>query len=150
MFKYIVCMYVYLCTYVSICGCIPMCVYIYVRVWVHMRWVMCCSISDLLVRSEPGNKRLGPDLKFSSLRTEYTGDSKNNLWDDPKIPTGSCSEDQTTIQFQNCVILFECLLLYYFLIYRCHWIFICYLYHFIWPPDIFYQYDYLYHFMWCR
>jgi len=83
-------------------------------------WVTCCIISDTLVRSEPDNKRLKPDLKLCSLQTQYTGDSKNDLWDDPEIPTGSCSEDQTAIQFQNCVILCECLLLYYFLIYRRH------------------------------
>ena len=62
-----------------------------------------------------GNRRFGPDLDSCSLWTRYTGDSKTNARDDPKIHTGSCSEDHTMIQFRNHVISCECLFLSIFL-----------------------------------
>ena len=37
--------------------------------------------------------------------------------------------------------------LVYFFIYCCRYAFTCYSYHFLWPSDLFYQFDYLYHFM---
>ena len=57
----------------------------------------CYSISDPLVRSEPGNRRPRPDSDSCSLWTRYTGDLETSPWDDLDIRTGSCSGDQTAI-----------------------------------------------------
>ena len=56
-------------------------------------------------------------------------------------------EDQIAIRIQNHIISCECLLLYYFPYLSLSVVFKCYLYHFMWPSDLFYQYDYAYHFM---
>ena len=75
--------------------------------------------SDSLVRSEPDNRRPGPDTESCSSWSRYTGDLNTDLWDYSKVRVSSCSEDQMAIRFQNRVISYECLLLYYFLIYGC-------------------------------
>ena len=93
--------YMYMCTYV----------FIYQRE--HL--VAYHSDTDPLVRSEPGNRRLGPDPNSYSQRTRYTSDSKTSSWDNSEVRTGSCSEDQTAIRNQNQVISCECLFLCIFL-----------------------------------
>ena len=104
-----------------------MVVYVYVRVYTvcvflclceFMCLVMYYSDMDSLMRSEPDNRRPSPNSDLFSPWTRYTGNfcnSKANPWDNSEVHTGSCSEDQTAIQFQSHVISCECLLLYYFL-----------------------------------
>ena len=116
------------CTCVCVCTCND--VHVCVNSHPSLYLVTCYSITDPFVRFGP----VTGDSDLCSLCTRYTGYLKIIPWDDPEIPTGSCSEDQTAIQIQNCVISCECLLLYYFLIYRCQ----CYIY------------ATLYHFLWCR
>jgi len=101
-FKYMyVCMYV--CVYMYVCNCVSI---YYVYGYVLQR----CGLARVV---RTGNRRPGLDPDSCSLWTRYNGNSKTDTWDDPKISTGSCSEDQTTIQIQNYVISCECLLLYY-------------------------------------
>ena len=86
-------MYVYnvnMCLYINVC------------------WVACFSDTDPLTRSIP-------DPNTCSLWSRYTDDSKTDLWDDPEIPTGSCSGDQTAIRIQNRIMSCECLFLCIFL-----------------------------------
>jgi len=114
-----VCMYyVCICTYV----------FVYQRVF----FVVCYNVTNLIVRSKPGNRRSRPDLDSCSQLAQYTSDSKTDPWNDPVIRTGSHSEDQTVIRIQDRVISCEYLLLCYFLIYRGHRIFVFYLYYFMW------------------
>ena len=80
-------------------------------------WLRITAFLDLFVRSKLGNGRFVLVL----VMNWYTSDSKTNPWDDPEIYTGSCSEDQTVIQIQNCVISCDCLLLYHFLISHCQY-----------------------------
>ena len=58
------------------------CVQVHVRVSSCIGLVTCCSVSDPLVRSEPGNRRREPDLDWCSLLTRYAGYSKTGSWDD--------------------------------------------------------------------
>jgi len=116
--------YMYNCQGVSSC------------VWMHERFrTRSCNLDSLR------------DSKLYSLWTRYTGDSKINLWDDPKIRASSCNRYQTEIRLRNRVISCECLLSCYFLIYCRQCIFMFYSYYFMWPPDILYQYVYLNQFM---
>ena len=102
------CVFVYTCRCVTMLVSLPMsqspslCMYGYVF-----------SDSDLIVRSEPGNRRpkLDPDSCSQSVVT--SGNSKTNTRDDSEIRTGSCSADLMAIQTRNCVISRECLLLHY-------------------------------------
>jgi len=119
------------------------CVYTGVCLCEFMGWVACCSVRTRLVRSGP----VTGDSDSCSQITWYTGDSKTDLWDDLERRTDSCSEDQMAIRIQNHVISCECLLLSYFLNYRCHLMSMFYSYYFMWPFDILYQYVYLYHFI---
>ena len=72
--------------------------------------VVCYSDSDSFVRFKLGNRRFG--LMFTV--DPYISNSKTDPRDDPEIRTGSCSEDQTAIRIQNCIISCECLFLCYF------------------------------------
>ena len=83
--------------------------------WLHVTVFRICS-----VRSEPSFRRPGPDSDSYSLWTRY-GDLKTDLWDDPYISIGSCSEDQTAIRFRNRVISCECS---FMCIYCCQYAFI--------------------------
>ena len=74
-----------------------------------------------------------------------SSDSEIGPWDDPEIRTSSCSEDQTAIMFQNCVISCEYLFLSHFLIYHCQFVF--YFHCYMWLFDVFYHCDYLHHFI---
>ena len=103
------------------CACmwyVYMYVCILVFVWVH---VFGCMLQCFgLVRAiRTGNRRPGPDPNSWLLWTRNTGDSKTDSWDDLKIRTSTCNEDQTTIRIRNRVISCECLLLYHFFIYCC-------------------------------
>ena len=95
--------------YILIYICIGVCSCAFICTCSYMCLVICYSDADLFVRSKPGNRRPRPDLDLCSLWTQYAGDSKTNLWDDPVIRIDSCSRDQTVIQFQNCIILCKCL-----------------------------------------
>ena len=106
-----VCVWVY--TYVSMCTC--ECVRVYLCLCVCWFRVVAFQTRSCDLNSVTG------DTDSCSQRTRYTGDSKTDPWDDPEMCTGSCSEDQTTIRFQNRVISCECLLLYQFLIYHCQY-----------------------------
>jgi len=119
-------MYVYLCIYVLMC------------VWLH--------VATFQIRSCDPNSVTG-DSNLCPLYTRYTGDSKTDPHGNPEICIGSCSDDQTTIRFRNCVISCECLFLYHFLIYFRLWILCFYSYYSMWPLDILYQYDFLCYFM---
>jgi len=66
-----------------------------------------CSVVSTALRTHLVRSR--PNLDSCSLWTGYTGDSKTDLWDDPKVRTSSCNEDQTSIRIQNCIISCECL-----------------------------------------
>jgi len=102
-----VCMHVCMCIYV-VCVCIR--VYVRVSSWVGLRVAM---FRTRLVRVGP----IAGDTDLCSLWTRYTCDSKTDSWDDPEIRTGSCSEDQMAIRFQNRVISCKYLFLCHFLIY---------------------------------
>jgi len=122
--------HVYVCMYVCVCivyvyGCIPVRVYIWVcmnnYVYIFMFVYLCVRSSATALRT--CSERLGhvtEDSDLCSLCIRHDGNSKNDPWDDPEIRIGSCSEDQTSIRIQNRVISCECLLFYYFLIYRTH------------------------------
>ena len=98
-------MYVYICIYVLVCNYVSVCIYLYVGAWMHVCvWLRGAAIRARLVRSRP----VTGDSNLYSLWIQHTGDSKTDPWDDPKIRTGSCSEDQTAIQIQNYVISCEC------------------------------------------
>ena len=99
-------MYVYVCGVcmcTGVCSCEIMCL---VACYSDFRlvWWDPDSLREIMIcaRYGPGN----------------TGDSKTDPWDDPKICTSSCNEDQTVIRIQNHIISCECLFLYYFLIYN--------------------------------
>jgi len=109
---YCVCMGVYLCIYVYVC----------LRVFV-------CVLQRLRTRS-CDSKSIIKDLDWCSLWIRYTGDSKTDPWDDPEIHTVSCSEDQTTIQFQNHVISCDTYLLLSVVLYD-------YSYNFMWAFGLF-------------
>ena len=57
-------------------------------------WMRVAVILDAFVQSGPdtGNSEL------YSLWTQYNGDSKTDPWDDLEIYTGSCSEDDNSVQ----------------------------------------------------
>ena len=106
-----VCVGIHVCMhYVSICVCVHMCLHNH-RVCLVARY----SFSNSFVRPEFGNRRFKVVLIRDSIHRRF----EDRPMDNPEIHTGSCSEDQTTIRFQNCVISCECLLLYLFLISRC-------------------------------
>ena len=102
--------YMYICIYLCVCVCIYVCIGVCTCAFMctcgYMCLVTCYHDVDLFVHSKPGNRRPKPDLDLCSLWTRYVGDLKTDPWDDPKIRTSSCSEDQTAIQFQNRVILY--------------------------------------------
>jgi len=90
------CIWVYMCVYVN--GCM--------FVWVHgLGCVLQCSDLFGEIRTVVG------DSDSCSQMTRYTGDSKTDPWDDPKIHTSSCSGDHMVIRFWNHVI-------------SCQWLFI--------------------------
>ena len=147
-----VCVYVCIFIYMGAYTLLYVCVHVYLcareGIWMYVCDFMCAWLhSTTIMDSSCDPNSVMRDLDLCSLWTQHTGDSKTGPWDDPKISIGSCSKDQITIQIQNCVISCECLLLYLSLL-SLSVLFICYLYHFIWPSDIFDQYDYPYHFTW--
>ena len=93
---------VYVCILVFMCGCTCICV------------LFSCTRDQSLVCRRPR-----PNLDLCSQSADTATDSKTDAQDDSEICTSSCSVDQTTIRTQNHVISCECLLLDYFLIYRC-------------------------------
>jgi len=103
---------------VYVCG-VYMCTGVYQYVCKSVFMFTCVLIAwyndtDSFVQSKLSNGR------FESVAVmDPIGDLKIDARDDPEIRTGSCSEDQRTIQIQNCIISCECLLLCYFLMYRC-------------------------------
>jgi len=101
------------CIRVYVCECVY--VQVCMRIYIMCAWLRVAEITDSYVQSKLGNGRFG----FCSLWIRYTGDSKTNPRDDLEIRTDSYSEDQMAIRFQNRVISCKCLLLCYFLIYRC-------------------------------
>jgi len=107
-------MYVYRCTrvYVYVCG---MCMYTGVCSCEFMCSAARCSVSDSFVRSGLGNRRIG----FVPLWTRHIDDSKTDPWDDLEVRTGSRSEDQIAIRFQNCIISVSICSCIIFLLYRC-------------------------------
>ena len=80
---------------------------------------MCVQLRSTAIRTRSMRSGLVTgDSELCSLWTRYTGDSKTDLRDDQEICTGSCSEDQTAIWFQNtsfhvsiCSYVFSLLLL---------------------------------------
>jgi len=124
-------MYGYVCvSYNCVYGCICGCVYVYaynvcsimlvLYLCVCVSICVCCMLQQLRIRSCDLNSITG-DSDLYLLWTQYTGDLKTDLRVDLEIRTDSCSEDQTTIRIQNCIISCECLLLFHFLIYRCQY-----------------------------
>ena len=93
-----------MCLYVRVfmCTCVYVC-------------LLCYSDVDLIVRSEPSNRRPRPDPDSCSQSTDMPRDLKTDARDNSEIRTDSCSEDQTAIRIQNRVISCECLLLCYYL-----------------------------------
>jgi len=122
----LVCMYVFWCTLVCMHvwrACMGTYWVYYVCVCVFIPLPFCvfdCVLKRCgLVREiRISCRRPEPDSDSYSLWIRYTDDSKTDPWDDLEIRTGSYSEDQTTIHFQNRVISCECLFLCYFLIYH--------------------------------
>ena len=99
-----VCMWVYArvaCLYGYMRECI-LCVY----------WLPILSVCSVASYSDPD--------PFGEIRTHYRRFEfvlvvdpidwrfENRSWDDPEIGVSSCNADQTTIRFQNHVILCEC------------------------------------------
>ena len=147
-----VCVYLYMyvcwCTRTCICvhvyvECICTCGYVRVYLYVLLCLVACYSDSDPFVQSKLGNRRFGLVPVMDPIHWRFV--DRPMRWSVDQY--GSCSEDQTTIRFQNHVILCECLFLSYFLIYRCQYVFVFYFYHFMWLFEIFYRHYHLYHFM---
>jgi len=139
------CVYVYICMYVlyvciPVCGCVH--VYLCVRVFT-------CACGYVLQRFEPVGEDLDL-LREIQTCTRYGPDSlaiwklihemiwrfvlvravKTRWWSDLK----SCHFMWVFVHVSFTYLSLSVLS-------------ICYLYHFMWPSDLFYQYDYLYHFM---
>ena len=80
---------------VHVCVCVHACVECMctcVRVYLCLRvcvWLRVTVITDSYVQSDSETG----DSGWCSLWTQYTGDLKTDIWDDPEIRTGSCSED---------------------------------------------------------
>ena len=95
--------------------------YRYTYMWVFIRVFMCtcvrvCSVAWQSVLDPFGKirtryRRFGFVLVVDPIDWQF----ENRSWDDLEIRTGSCSEDQMTIQIQNRVISCECLFLCYFI-----------------------------------
>ena len=109
-YVYIVCVYVYTCTYLRSVLCVG----------VNFPSPLGVRLRATAIAESFGEVRIVTgDLFWYSLWTRYTGDSKIDPWDDSKIRTSSCSENQTAIQIQNCVISCERFFLSIFPIYCC-------------------------------
>ena len=74
LFLYVCCVCMYICVYVIICGC----VLVYLCACIYVCLVAYCSDSDLIKRSEPGNRRPRLDPDLCSQSTDTTDDSKTN------------------------------------------------------------------------
>jgi len=115
--KYTVCKCVYLYLHVCIVyvyGCV------YVCILVFMCGCTCICMHFSCTRDQSHvSRRPRPYLDSCSQSADTPTDSKTDAQADSEIRTVSCSVDQTTIRTQNHVISYECLLLYYFLIYHC-------------------------------
>ena len=106
-------MYGYTCMYyISMCVCVRMHICVRVSLCIQLR------VAVFQIRSCDLNSIMGGSDQWL-LQTRYNSDSKIDPWVNPKICTGSYSEDQTAIRFQNYAISCECLLLCHFFIYHC-------------------------------
>ena len=114
------CMCMHVCTRMYV---MCVCVRVYVRVssWVGLH---VATFSDLFGEIRTRCRRSGSNSDWfvvEPIRWRFETDSLDDL----KICTGSCSEDQTTIQFKNHVVSCECYSIGLFLIQAFYLIILC-------------------------
>ena len=89
-----------------------------------MGWIACCSSPDPFIEIQTHYERFRVML--------VTGDLKVDPWDDSEVRTGSYSEYQMVIQFQNRVISCECFISYIIFLFTVVIGYLCfYLYYFM-------------------
>ena len=101
--------YAWLCVrmYILVCVCVFVYMYSGVYMWLYVL-VICYNDADLFMRFKPSNRDLDPTWIYVHYGLD-TLTIADQPMDDPQIHIDSCSKDQIVIQFQNRIILCECL-----------------------------------------
>jgi len=121
-----------------------MCTYMFVYHRVYS--VACCSDSDLLVRYELGNRSFGFMFVVHSIHWRF--EDRSMGWSEDPYRLMQWRPDVDSVPKPRHFMWVFALISFPYLLLSV--LTICYLYYFMWPSDIFYQYDYPYRFIWCQ